>query len=110
MKVVVTAQGTTLDDFVDPRFGRCRYFLFVDSETLMLESANNEFAAAAGGAGIQSAQFVVERGAEAVITGSLGPNAAGVLKQAGIPAYRGAGTIASVVEKLRDGKLPVAER
>ena len=33
MKVVVTAQGSTLDSPVDPRFGRARYFLVVETET-----------------------------------------------------------------------------
>lgn len=33
MKVAVTAQDRTLDSLVDPRFGRARYFLLIDTET-----------------------------------------------------------------------------
>lgn len=109
MKIAVTSQGTTLDSFVDPRFGRCRYFLFIDSDSLAVDARANESAEAAGGAGIQAAKYVVEQGIEALITGSVGPNAAGVLRESGIAVYRGAGTVGSVVEKLVAGKLPLAE-
>ena len=109
MKIAVTAQGTGLDSFVDPRLGRCRYFLFIDTDALSVEAADNEARAAAGGAGTQAAQFLAERGVKAVITGAVGPNAGEVLKRAGIPAYRGAGTVGSVVEKFKTGKLPTAE-
>lgn len=82
MKICVTSTGSTLDAGVDPRFGRCSHFVFVDSETLELEAVSNPHADASGGAGIQSAQFVVNRGAGAVVTGRVGPNAEGVLSSA----------------------------
>jgi predicted Fe-Mo cluster-binding NifX family protein len=111
MKIVVTAQGTDLASFVDPRFGRCRHFLFIDTDSMRCEALPNQAQQAAGGAGIQAAQFVLEKGAKAVITGSVGPNADEVLKQAGIKAYRGAGTVQGVVEKFKEGKLPpIADR
>ena len=34
MKLAVTAKGKTLADQVDARFGRCPYFVLVDSESL----------------------------------------------------------------------------
>lgn len=109
MKIVVTAQGANLDAFVDPRFGRGQYFLFIDTDSSSVEAVANESRSAAGGAGIQAAQFVAEKGAKALITGSVGPNAEAVLKKAAIPAYRGAGTVRSVVEKFKSGKLPAME-
>ena len=109
MKIAVTSQGPNLDAFVDPRFGRCQYFLFIDADALSVEAVANESRAAAGGAGIQAAQFVAEKGAKALITGAVGPNAEAVLKKAGIPVCRGAGTVRSVVEKFRAGKLPAME-
>lgn len=105
MKIVVSAQGIDLDSFVDPRFGRCRYFLFIDTDTMRLESVPNAARDAAGGAGIQAAQFVVDKGAQAVITGTVGPNADEVLKRSNVPVYRGAGTASGVVEKFKAGKL-----
>lgn len=106
MKIVVTANGTDLDSFVDPRFGRCQYFLFVDTETMRLEAAPNTAREATGGAGIQAAQFVVDKGAQVVITGAVGPNADEVLKRSNITVYKGAGTVSGVIEKFKSGKLP----
>jgi predicted Fe-Mo cluster-binding NifX family protein len=105
MKVVVSAQGPDLDAFVDPRFGRCRYFLFIDTDTMRVESVPNAARDAAGGAGIQAAQFVIEKGSQAVITGTVGPNADAVLKQANVPVYRSAGTVSVVIDKFKAGKL-----
>ncbi len=107
MKIVVTAQGDNISAFVDPRFGRCQYFLFIDTDSMRVEALPNAAQGAAGGAGVQAAQFVIEKGAQAVITGSVGPNADEVLKKAKIPVYRGAGTIQSTVEKFKTGKLPL---
>ena len=106
MKIAVTAQGTDLASFVDPRFGRCSHFLFIDTDSMRVEALPNAAQGAAGGAGIQAAQFVVEKGVQAVITGSVGPNADEVLKKANIPVYRGAGTIEGVIDKFKAGKLP----
>jgi predicted Fe-Mo cluster-binding NifX family protein len=41
MKVAVTAQGKDLGDQVDPRFGRCPYFLVVDTDTMVAEAIEN---------------------------------------------------------------------
>jgi predicted Fe-Mo cluster-binding NifX family protein len=62
------------------------------------EAAGNAAAASSGGAGISAAQSVADKGAEAVITGNVGPNAMNVLKAAGIEIYRG--SAASVKENV----------
>ena len=41
MKIAISSVGKTLDSQVDQRFGRCPYFLIVDSETLDLEVIPN---------------------------------------------------------------------
>ena len=42
MKIAVSAVGNTLDAQVDQRFGRCSYFVIVDSETMMAEAIPEE--------------------------------------------------------------------
>lgn len=106
MKVCVTSTGPGLDSEMDPRFGRCQYFLFVDPESLELEAVENPNLAAAGGAGIQSAQFVANKGVEAIITGQVGPNAFTMLQAAGLKILIGAsGKVREVVEKYKKGQL-----
>jgi predicted Fe-Mo cluster-binding NifX family protein len=110
MKIVVTAEGGDLDAPTSPRFGRCPTFVFVETETLACETMQNPAASASGGAGIQAAQFVVEQGAKAVLTGNVGPNAAEVLQAANIPIYlNGESTIRTAVEAFKAGRLIVAD-
>jgi len=75
MKIVITSTGNTLDSPIDPRFGRCPFFVLVDSETTEFQAVENQAMMTPGGAGIhiQAAQFVADSGAEAVITGNVGP-------------------------------------
>jgi predicted Fe-Mo cluster-binding NifX family protein len=109
MKIVVTASGTDLDSPVDPRFGRCQYFIFVDSDSLQFEAIENENVLASGGAGIQSVQFVVQKGAEAVITGNLGPNASTAFSNSNIKVFLGAsGTIREAIQMFKNGQLQEA--
>jgi predicted Fe-Mo cluster-binding NifX family protein len=109
MRVVVSASGLDLDSSSSPVFGRCPVFVFVDVETMTFEAVENPALAAPGGAGIQAAQFVTERGAEAVITGNVGPNAFGVFDAAGVPVYQFAGgTVREAVEAHRNGRLAAA--
>jgi len=106
MKMVVSSTGKNLDAKIDPRFGRCQYFLIVDSETMNFESLQNESASATGGAGIQAAQTVAGKGVQVVITGNVGPNAFQTLAAAGIKIITGAsGTVKDAIEKFKSGEL-----
>ncbi len=106
MKIAFSATGPTLNDGVDARFGRCPYFLFIETESGAVEAFPNPAAASSSGAGIQAAQFVVERGARAVVSGNVGPNSFNVLRAAGVPVYIATGmTIAQAMEAFRAGRL-----
>jgi predicted Fe-Mo cluster-binding NifX family protein len=108
-KICVTSEGKTLDSNVDPRFGRCQYFTFVDTNTLEFEAVENPSMQAMGGAGVQSAQLVSSKGAKAVVTGNVGPNAFQTLNAAGIGIFIGAsGTIKNAIEDYKKGKLQTA--
>ena len=106
MKICVTAQGDNLDAPVDPRFGRCQYFVIVDSETLQYEAIKNPNIDAMGGAGIQSGQIMAERQVKAVVTGNIGPNAFQTLNAAGISVITGAsGNVRQVIEQYKKGEF-----
>ncbi len=106
MKVCITASGTDLNAPVDPRFGRAAYFIVVDTDTMEYQAFPNSAVNAAGGAGIQAAQFVASQGVQAVISGDFGPNASMALSSAGIQMIMGAiGTVAETIEKFKKGEL-----
>ncbi|TEU06617.1 MAG: dinitrogenase iron-molybdenum cofactor biosynthesis protein [Candidatus Aminicenantes bacterium] len=106
MKIVVSASNPELSSPVDPRFGRCAYFLFVDSETMKFEAAENPNISSTSGAGIQSAQFVSNKGANVLLTGSCGPNAFQTLQAAGVEVIVGVmGTVQEAVQQYKSGQL-----
>jgi predicted Fe-Mo cluster-binding NifX family protein len=109
MKICVTSQGDSIDSPVDPRFGRCAYFVFVDTDAMKEEAFKNEAAAEGGGAGIQAGQFVAEKGARVVLTGNVGPNAFKILSAAGIAVFpNAAGTVKQAVLRYKFGELKQA--
>jgi len=109
MNIVITATEPSLDAKVDPRFGRCPYFLIVDTDTLKFEAIENPNIMLGGGAGIQSAQLMAERDVKHVLTGNCGPNAYQTLSAAGIGVIVGcSGIVADVMEQFKAGQLDAA--
>lgn len=111
MKVAVSSSGKGLESQIDPRFGRCPYFLVVETGDMSFEAFENQSAILGGGAGIQSAQFVSSKGAQAVITGNCGPNAVKTLRAAGLTVFlEVTGTIEEAVTKYKIGDLIPADQ
>ena len=111
MKIAITSSGTTLDDEVDPRFGRAKYFLIYNSETGVLHAVeNSQNLNAAQGAGIQAGQLVAATGATALLTGNCGPKAFQVLGQAGIGVFvKVQGKVRQAINDWKAGTLTAAE-
>ncbi|MFZ5643938.1 MAG: NifB/NifX family molybdenum-iron cluster-binding protein [Bacillota bacterium] len=107
MKTAVTSRGKNLDSMVDPRFGRCGWFIIVDTKTGQYQAVSNELNSdLSQGAGIQAAENVARLGVKLVITGHCGPKAFRVLRSAGIRVYSGCeGTVSDVLERLKEGDL-----
>ncbi len=110
MKVCITSTGDNLDSGLDSRFGRCQYFIIVDTETFEFEVIQNPNIDAMGGAGIQSGQLIASKQVKAILTGNVGPNAFRILQAAGIEVITGAsGSIKEVIEKYNKGELEKME-
>jgi len=106
MKIFVTATEKSLDANVNQMFGRCPFFALVDTEDMSADFLENPAVSASGGAGIKTAQAVLDSGATAVISGNIGPKAfstlsAGKVKVFAVPAW----TIREAVEKLKNNEL-----
>jgi predicted Fe-Mo cluster-binding NifX family protein len=87
MKLAITVDVPRIEARFERRFGRCAYFLVIDTETRVWESFRNPAADASGGAGTQAAQFLSSQGVETIISGDFGPNAFTALEAAGIQMY-----------------------
>jgi len=106
MKIAISSTGPNLDDALEARFGRCPYFLVVDPATMEFEALLNPNLELGGGAGIQSAKLITEKGVSVVLTGSCGPNAMQVFEKGGIKVVIGVnGPVRQVVKQFSDGSL-----
>ncbi len=110
MKVAVTATGPDLDHEVYPRFGRAKYFLLVDTETMQWRAIQNSTSLElAQGAGIQAAHTVLKECPDVVLTGNCGPKAFKVLEARGVKVALGAkGTVRQALKDFLDGKYETA--
>lgn len=88
MKIVISSQSNKETSALDPRFGRCAYFAIYDTNQKTFEFKENLNIHESQGAGISSAQSVVDLGVASVITGNLGPKAKQVLDGNGVSGYR----------------------
>ena len=86
MKIAVSSTGKEIDSKVDPRFGRADYLVIVEtvSGAVVQVIDNLDARNAAQGAGINAASRIAEAGAQAILTGRVGPKAAAVCEKAGI--------------------------
>ncbi len=106
MKVAVSSTGKDMNSQLDPRFGRCGYFMIVETDDMSFEAFANENVGLGGGAGIQSAAFVASKGVKAVLTGNCGPKAMQAFSASGLEVFTGhAGTVGEVVEKFKQGSM-----
>ena len=110
MKIAISSSGTDQSAQVDPRFGRCQYFIIVDTDSGKTEAIPNAAQSAGGGAGIQAAQTIADQGAETVLTGNVGPNAHRALQAANISVATGvSGTVSDAVKAFQEGKYTATD-
>lgn len=107
MKVAVSSEGPGLYSQVDVRFGRAKYFLIVDTETMEVKAVENtQQLDLPQGAGIQAAQNVLKEGVDVLLTGNCGPKAFKVLNSGGVKIYVGVkGTVKDAIDDFKSKKL-----
>ncbi len=111
MKVAVSATEKDLEALLDPLFGRCAYFIIVDTDDMSFDAFENPNITLQEEAGIQSARFVISKGAGIVITGHCGPNAVRELLKEGIEIIVGLmGTVRQVVDTCITGRLLTTDK
>ena len=113
MKLCITATGKNLDANIDARFGRAPWLLIIDTDTgAIIEAVENTAAAQAQGAGISAAKVVSDKNADAVLSGSVGPNATSVFETSGVRLFEGASpqdTVQEALAKFKQGSYGQAQ-
>ena len=111
MRIAVTATKPAMDADIDPRFGRCQYFVLVDPETMQFEAIQNPGTTGGGGVGIDTAQFIAGKEVDTIITGNCGPNAYKALSAAGIKVIVNVtGKVQDAIESYKSGKLQASSQ
>ena len=111
-KIAVSSEGPTLDDMVDPRFGRAGGFVVVTLPEKSVEYIDNGASQTMSmGAGIETAERMARAGVDVVISGYVGPKAFEALKAAGIKICQDVENVSvrEAVERFESGSLPFAE-
>lgn len=105
MKIAITAQDNKLTAEVDPRFGRCGYFIIIHEDQERVNIIPNTNMNLDNGAGVKSAELIANSDAEVLLTGNVGPSAMTVLKAGGIKVFCGVkGSVAEVAQRFWNGE------
>jgi predicted Fe-Mo cluster-binding NifX family protein len=111
-KIAVTSEGPSLDDQIDPRFGRAAGFVVVDPVTMDTQYIDNgRSQVMAQGAGIQAAELIARAGVNGLLTGYVGPKAFQALTAAGIKVVQNLEglTVRAAVERFKNGQVEMAQ-
>ena len=111
MKIAITAENGSLDAPLDPRFGRCAWFIILDTASPeAFNAVENRAASAGGGAGVQASQTIIDAGVRTVISGNFGPKAYDALDAAGISmCVVEAQTVRQAIEAFNAGKCTLID-
>lgn len=111
-KIAITSEGPSLDDLIDPRFGRAAGFVVVDLDTMATRYIDNgRSQVMAQGAGIQAAEAVARAGVSCLLTGYVGPKAFQALSAAGIKVGQNLEglTVRQAVDRFKSGSIDMAQ-
>ena len=109
--IAISSEGPTLEEWVDPRFGRAGGFVIVELPERKLDYIDNGASQMmAMGAGIETAERMAAAGVEVVLSGYVGPKAFAALSAAGIKICQDVEgiTIGEAIENYVAGKYPFA--
>lgn len=111
MKIAVASTGKTISSRVDDRFGRCPYFLVVDTTSSATKTIENPGQQEKNAAGIRACQMLIAEDIDAVVVKNIGHNAHVTLTGAGMDVYTVAsGTVSAAVKQVKRGELSPLER
>ena len=110
MLIAITSEGLAPSSLVAEKFGKTPFIIIYDTDTNTFESLRNPYAILFGGAGIQTAQFIIGKNVAAVITIDISLNPLRLLKSANVEVYSCFKTqVKEVVKEFVEGKLSIVK-
>ena len=110
MRIAVPVEEPSQSSPVASVFGRTSHFLIYDQAQKSYEFFENAARQRPGGAGVQAAQLLVDKGVQVVIAPQLGANALQILKSAQIKFYRSRpGSAQQNLESYANSELEILE-
>lgn len=111
MKIAIASKGKAISSRTDDRFGRCPYFLVLDTQSMTIETIENPGQKEKNAAGIRACHMLIDKDIDAVVVKNIGHNSLVTLTGAGMDVYTVAsGTVSAAIEKVKRGELTSAER
>jgi predicted Fe-Mo cluster-binding NifX family protein len=107
MLIALTSTGQDLSSPIDSRFGRTAYITIYDLSNSSFKAHSNLVNLnAPQGSGIQTAQHILELGANILITGNCGPKAFKVLNEGEVKVFNfSEGSVAEAINAFKENKL-----
>ena len=106
MKIAISSMGPDLNALAEPHFEYSRFFVVVDPESTKCEIFDNMSSIIKNDTGIVAAQLLMNKGVDAVITGTIGPDETEVLGAAGMHIYLCEKcTVNEALQNFKDKKL-----
>ena len=103
-KLAISSMDKDLSSEIAPLFDRSSYFIIVGLGSF--QAFKNPNVGDSNDVGVQSAQFVVDKGAGAVITNNISLEAMNELRKLNVKVYSGiSGTVSQTLEWYMDGRL-----
>ena len=111
MKIALASKGKTISSRIDDRFGRCPYFLVLDTQSMTIETIENPGLKEKNAAGIRACRMLIDNDIDAVVVKNIGHNSLVTLTGAGMDVYTVAsGTVSAAIKKVKRGELTATER
>jgi predicted Fe-Mo cluster-binding NifX family protein len=88
MIIAIASAGKELNSLIAESFGRSEYFTFYNTDEKNCTTLRNPFSELLDGAGIQTAQFVIENNVASVIVNRIGIKSFRTLKSAEVNIFK----------------------
>lgn len=111
MTIALALEMVGNNSIVSDLFGRCGFFMLYDDSNHTRNLFPNPFTSELGGAGIRTAQYLIEKNIDAVIVRQIGRNPLRFFLSANIKVYQTTeNDVEKVIQLLNEGRLEVFDQ